>query len=282
MFTRISAADIFPTMSDATRADKYELYQLSVQAPDHEAYFLARLYKHYYGRKPQLLREDFCGAGAVCCEWVKAARDRRAHGIDLDSEPIKWGIEHNVAALSVGARDRIEFFQRDARSVVGEKADVIAALNFSYSIFKTRDELRRYFRAAYQNLARRGVLALDIVGGWETFQDGRSDIRTIRHQRRSFKYVWEQARFDPITHDCVFYIHFQFPDGSSIQRAFAYHWRLWTIPEVREILREAGFRLADVYWEGTNRKTGKGDNVWRKREHGESDPAWIASVVGVK
>jgi hypothetical protein len=45
---------------------------------------------------------------------------------------------------------------------------------------------------------------------------------------------------------------------------------------------EAGFRRADVYWEGTDSKTGKGNDVYRRREHAESDPAWVAYVVGVK
>ena len=99
---------------------------------------------------------------------------------------------------------------------------------------------------------------------------------------RGFDYVWEQKRFDPITHRCEFVIHFDFPDGSRMRRAFVYDWRLWTIPEVRELLTEAGFRSSDVYWESTDKKTGQGNDVYRRRQHADSDPAWVAYVVGVK
>jgi hypothetical protein len=57
---------------------------------------------------------------------------------------------------------------------------------------------------------------------------------------------------------------------------------MWTIPEVREVMLEAGFDRADVYWEGTDEDTNEGDGVFTKAEQGESDPAWNAYVVGVK
>jgi SAM-dependent methyltransferase len=271
-----------PRKTQAQLADKYALYQKSVQAPDHEVAFAQRVFRSYYGRPPVLMREDFCAAAALCCEWVKGSRTRRAIGVDLDPEPLAWGRANNVAKLPGHARERVKLLEADARHTLPEKADVIAALNFSFFIFKTRDELRGYFEAARKNLAREGIIVLDMVGGWETMQEGHNDVRRLRLGRQRFSYVWEQARFNPITHDCRFHIHFQFDDGSALNRAFTYDWRLWTVPEVTELLREAGFRRADVYWEGTDRKTGKGDGVWRLRQSAASDPAWIAVIVGAK
>ena len=57
------------------------------------------------------------------------------------------------------------------------------------------------------------------------------------------------GRHDPITHDSIFYIHFKFSDGSKMKRAFEYHWRYWSIPEVREVLSDVGFGRTDVYWD---------------------------------
>ena len=34
------------------------------------------------------MREDFCSAFALCCEWVRRNKDNRAYGIDLDIEPL--------------------------------------------------------------------------------------------------------------------------------------------------------------------------------------------------
>jgi len=265
-----------PTL--AQRADKYDLYQQSVQEPEHEVAFFDRVYKAEFGARPMTLREDFCGTHAICCQWVKRRPGRRAIGVDLDPEPLAWGVEHNQVKLSENERRRITLIKGDVREDAAKKADIVAAENFSYFIFKTRDELRRYFEAARRNLNKRGLLVLDMMGGYETLEEDHEDERNVGR----FEYIWEQRRFDPITHDITCVIHFNFPDHSSLKDVFHYDWRLWTIPEVREVLAEAGFSRSDVYWEGTDSKTGEGNDIYRKREHAESDPAWVAYVVGVK
>ena len=262
----------------AALADKYDLYLKSVQSPEFEVDFFRRAYLREFGRPPKVLREDFCGTAAVCCQWVNRHPERSAVGVDIDPAPLEWGRAHNLAAISPAARKRVRLLQTDARRVVGPKADVVAAQNFSYYYFKTRDDLRRYFRAAYRNLTRRGILVLDALGGSEVMEEGHQEVKRMR----GFRYVWDQHRFDPITHHCRFYIHFRFPDGSEKRRAFAYDWRLWTLPEIRELLTEAGFARSDVYWECTDSETGEGNDVYRRRTHAESDPAWVAYVVAVK
>jgi len=262
----------------ASKADKYDLYLQSVQEPDHEVDLLNRVYKDAYGKPARILREDFCGTFAVCCDWVRGRPKRRAIGVDIDPEPLNWGRSHNLSQLSPKAQARIELIQGDVRTVHGPKADIVAAQNFSFCIFKTRDALRAYFASALQNLKTEGVLLLDMMGGSECLEEETEDV----HKQKGFKYVWEQHRFDPITHNCTCFIHFRFKDGSELNRAFRYDWRLWTIPELRELLTEAGFRKTWVYWEGTDRETGEGNDIFRRREHAESDPAWIAYIVGVK
>lgn len=263
--------------SQAAKADKYELYQNSVQEPACEVEFFDRVFAKEFGRAPRVLREDFCGTAAVCCEWVKSRADRRAIGVDLDPEPVQWCRDHTFATIDPEAQDRIAFILDDARKPLDEKADVLAAQNFSFFLFKTREALQEYFQAARANLAEQGLLVLDMMGGSDVMLEDHCDVS----KKKGFTYIWEQERFDPITHDCRFHIHFKFPDGSKLKRAFTYDWRLWTLPEVQELLLEAGFREANVYWEGVD-DDGEGDGVFRKRKHGTADPAWIAYVVGVK
>ncbi|MFP4144693.1 MAG: SAM-dependent methyltransferase [Phycisphaeraceae bacterium] len=261
----------------AKQADKYALYQQAVQDPETEIAFLERAYRSHFGRTPRVLREDFCGAFAVCCEWAKK-RGRSAVGVDVDPEPLAWGREHNLAKLDAEARKRVRTLEQDVREVRGPRADVVAAANFSFWIFEQRAELLRYFKAARRNLAREGVLVLDMMGGSESYVEEQEEVRRCR----GFRYVWEQVRFDPVSSTGRWHIHFRFPDGSELTRAFSYDWRLWTIPEVRELLEEAGFDESHVYWEGTDPETGEGDGQWRKVRSAASDPAWIAYVVAVK
>ena len=77
-------------------------------------------------------------------------------------------------------------------------------------------------------------------------------------------------------------IHFEFRDGSRMRNAFVYDWRLWMLPEMQELMQRAGFRDVHVLWEGTERKTGQGNGVFRRVKRGGDEAAWIAYVVGKK
>lgn len=269
--------DAPPTRAD--KADKYALYQRAVQSPEVDVAFFHRVYRSEFGRPPLVLREDFCGTGAVCCAWAASRKDRRAAGYDLDPEPLAWGRENNVTDLPATRQAQVELVQADVREVRGEKADVVCALNFSFNIFKTREELRTYFQAARANLADEGVFIIDVVGGAETQEDEREESRKLKG---GVRYVWEQKTFDPISYEGLFAIHFIFKDGSALNRAFDYSWRLWTIPELRELMNEAGFRRTDVYWEGTDPETGEGDGKYNRVKSAAADPAWVACLAAFR
>lgn len=264
--------------TQAERADKYNLYLKSVQDAEYEVYFLDRAYKGFYDRPPRVLREDFCGTYAVCCQWVKSGSNRKAVGVDIDPEPLAWGSKHHLAKLKPAQQRRVQTLMTDVRQVAGPKADVVAAQNFSYWIFKTRAEMLIYFKAAHDNLKRRGVFVLDMMGGPEVLEEDNEDVTAFR----GFDYVWHQEKIDAITHECTLHIHFRFKDGSELHRAFSYEWRLWSIPEIRELLDEAGFTSSVVYWEDTDSKSGEGTGTYRKRKHAGMDPTWIAYIVGAK
>jgi hypothetical protein len=67
-----------------------------------------------------------------------------------------------------------------------------------------------------------------------------------------------------------------------MKRAFTYHWRLYSLPEIQDCLREAGFSNVTVYWEGTNHKTGEGNGVFKPSRRGEACAGWIAYLVAEK
>jgi hypothetical protein len=96
-----------------------------------------------------------------------------------------------------------------------------------------------------------------------------------------FTYVWDQNHVNPITGDVINYIHFEFPNGSKITRAFTYEWRLWTLPEIQDVLLESGFSKVVVYWEGTDNE-GEGDGVWKIDRRGEACAGWVAYIAAMK
>ncbi|HBS29329.1 MAG TPA: SAM-dependent methyltransferase [Phycisphaerales bacterium] len=260
----------------AARADRHVLYQESVQAVDAEIDFISDTYNSLRGRSPSVIREDFCGTANSACEFVRRRATNRAIGVDLDQPTLDWGRAHNLAKLRPEARRRVTLLRDNVLSVRCEPVDAVLAMNFSYYCFTDRATMRRYFEHVRESLAPGGLFFLDAYGGSDAFKE-MQEKRPINNGR--FTYVWDQHSYDPITGSAVCKIHFHFPDGSKIRDAFTYHWRLWTLPELRELLAEAGFARSTVYWEGTDEETGEGDGDFQPRDHGDADFAWIVYIV---
>jgi SAM-dependent methyltransferase len=258
----------------ARTADKHALYQLAVQSPAEDVRFLARLYRSLRGREARHLREDFCGTALLCTAWVRGKKPRTAEGFDISEKTLAWGRAHNFPPLGERA-ERIELHAEDVRAPSARRPDVRCAQNFSYFVFKERAQLLAYFESARRDLAPGGILVLDIYGGPEAMEEEEEE----REIEEGFTYVWEQRRYVPATGAYEAHIHFRFPDGSEMRRAFSYDWRLWTLPEVKDALLDAGFARVDSYWEGTDAQGEGGNGIFRRSTRGENCPAWVTYLV---
>ncbi len=251
--------------------DKHWLYQVAVQSPEIHFGFFERAFRERTGRRPRSLKEDFCGTALLAAQWVDGRSDRTAIGVDLHEPTLAWGRKHNIAPLSADVKKRITLRRDDVLHVSKPKVDLVVALNFSYCIFRTRPALRAYFEAARRSLNPGGVFIIDMFGGWEA---QKPMVERTRH--RGFTYLWELKHYDPVANFGHYLIHFEFHDGGGIRRAFSYEWRLWTLPEIREILIEAGFKKIDLYWEGFDARSGLGNSVFRKVDRAKNSQGWIA------
>ncbi len=262
----------------ARTADRHVLYQIAVQAPEIDAAFYDRWFRRLTGRPLRMLREDFCGTAVLSCHHVKRHPENRALGVDLHWPTLAWGRIHNVRKLlDAEQQRRLELRQANVLDVRAPKADAILALNFSYSVWKTRAQLLTYLRNCFRSLRPGGLAFLDAWGGPDVLRQ-----TTDKTRHRGFVYEWEQRAFDPVSHEIECAIHFAFPDGSRLRDAFVYDWRLWSLAELRELFAEAGFTDIEVLWEATDGKTGTGNGVFYRTERGGMDEAWIAIVVGKK
>ena len=271
---RKSVARGRPTMAE--RADRYELYEEAVHDPVAEVDFIRTTFRGLRGRQPLTFREDFSGPASAACEWVRRGSRCHAIGVDIEREVLDWGRSHRLARLRPSARQRVELVNANVLEVRTDPVDVVAALNFSYWVFKDRRTLGRYFKAAHRSLNKDGMLILDAFGGYEASREMEEHTAL-----RRFTYVWDQARFHPVTGELTCHIHFRFPDRSRIDRAFTYEWRLWTLPELREMLVEAGFERVTVYWEGDD-GDGGGNGEFTPEAEGDADAGWIAYLVAEK
>jgi SAM-dependent methyltransferase len=264
-----------PTTLTARNADKYALYQAAVQEPDSDLDFLDRVFTRRSARKPARIREDFCGTALLAARWVARRPGNTALGVDLDPQPLNWGRKHVLHTLTPEQRSRLKLLQTDVMSKAPLRAgpfDAVLAHNFSYLTFRQRAVMLRYFKAVHAALAKDGVFIMDFFGGSDVLKE-----LVERTRRPGFVYVWDQNRYDPITGDLICHIGFEFPDGTSLKEAFTYHWRLWTIPELRDILHEAGFKNVDAYLDEDEH--GNAADHYVRRTSAPADRCIIAYLV---
>lgn len=230
----------------AEQADLHTMYQYAVQAPETEVEFFEKTYAQLRGKKPLSMKEDFSGTCLLSVEWVKSDPQRTAVCVDICPDTLAWGRQHNIEPAGEDVANRLQIFQDDVRNITEPKVDITCAMNFSFCIFKTRDALRGYFEKAREGLKDDGMLILDMFGGTECLDvlEEETEMDEV-----DATYIWEHKKFNPITNEILCHIHFEFPDGSRMNKAFTYDWRLWSLPEIKELLEEAGFSKVRIYWE---------------------------------
>jgi len=133
----------------AEQADIHELYEKSVQNVEYEVEFLQTTFREIRGRTAHVFREDFCGTASTCCQWVKQGGDYQAIGVDIDPSVLEWGRQNRLSRLPAVDQARVRLIEGDVMSTDTPAVDLMAAFNFSYFIFDTREKLRAYFERAY-------------------------------------------------------------------------------------------------------------------------------------
>jgi hypothetical protein len=259
----------------ANLADKYICYEESVQCVESEIDFVDTTFLKLRKRLAKTLREDFCGTMNTSCEWVNRRKTNTAICVDLDEAVLQWGKDNKITKLSDEQKKRIVIFNDNVIKIATEPVDIVLAMNFSYWLLKERKLTIDYFKRVYKALTDDGIFFLDAYGGYEAFQELKEKTKNSH-----CTYIWDQHKYSPVTGIAKNYIHFKFKDGSRMMKAFTYEWRVWTLPELTDMLSEAGFR-ATVYWEQADEE-GEGNGVFIPDAEGEADAGWIAYLVGEK
>ena len=262
--------------------NKYLYYENSVQTPEEHVKIYGNMYREVRKREPMTLREDFCGTFLISCEWVRSHVKRTAMGMDLDPEPVEYGKRNGFRTLTAQQKKRVNIVLQDVCRPTKQKFDIIGAGNFSFNIFKTREELKKYFKAARESLAKDGIFNIELAGGPGFIQTAKEQKSyRVKEIGGKYTYYWDQVSFDPINSHGIYQIHFKTPKGVMHKNCFTYDWRVWSIPELREIMLESGFKSTIVYWE-TSDKAGDGTGEYVSTTNGDNAYSWIAFVVGIK
>lgn len=226
--------------------NRFDLYELCVQAPAMQARFLRALHP---GRA-RTLAEDFAGPAAIARAWAALGPAHHAIVTDRDAGPLAHARRRAAEQLGDDAAARIIWRRRDVLRPPARprEADVIAAFNFAVCELHARADLVRYLRHSRTRLRPRGLIAADLYLGAGAWRPG-VERRRVRAPdgRGSVLYEWEQRAADPLTGMVENAIHFTLPGGRRRRDVFVYRWRLWGVAELRDAMIEAGFARTEVH-----------------------------------
>lgn len=251
--------------------DKHALYELCVQSVDH----LAPLIRAIHGGDPNTLGEDFAGTAALSHRWAESSPEARAIAVDLDEEALAYH----------GTHHRVEKRHADVRTI-DTPCDALFVGNFSIGYLHTRAELIEYLRHARQRLTPGGVFLCDTYGGESAFLTGEVHRPHPMEGGRICRYTWEQREADPTTGMVTDVIHFRIERAGVIEHelfdAFVYEWRLWSVPELRDAMMDAGFSTTQVYAKLADAWDEEGNAYVEPVTDGgeELDESFIVLVVG--
>jgi len=267
-------------LSRKKTSDIHALYLASVQDPVSDVHRVSNIYEEIFGQRAISFREDFSGTFALSCCWVQSDDKRSAIAIDIDHETIEYGKKHYLSNMSDNEKERMDVIEGNAIQDTSA-VDIIATFNFSYCLLHKRSELLEYFKKAKASLNKNGMIILDIFGGSE------SEIPEVQERDidnceyiAPFVFEFERKDFNPVTRLANYGIHFKYPDGTEILDAYKYHFRMWSITELRDLLEEAGFSKSHVYWESFDEE-GYGNGEFYQTESEENTFNWNAYIVGV-
>lgn len=229
------------TATLASKADKLELYEGSVQEPRKECRNLEAIYKDLTGTMPRILREDFCSTAMIAMAWLQSPDVlRKSIGVDIDPVMIK-------RAEEIRNRDNVSRITLVQASVLDEhtapSADLIAALNYAIFYFHKRGDAVKYLRLSRDRLRQNGCIILDLFGGESDVRSGKKRIRT---NAEGVEYWLEESQRDLLTNTVKLALSFRMRDGSWVKNAFIYDFRVYSIAEVSR--KRKGYFVNDRYW----------------------------------
>lgn len=271
--------------------DPLACYLRAVQHPASEIGFLYKAYMTHRDQTPAKLKEDFAGTAAIATTWVAYHDANTAVAVELDRPTVQWARHRAVFALPEEALTRLSIIQADVKLVEEPRVDIVAAMNFSLFGYHDRDSLRAYFKTALSSLLPNGVLVFDVFGGPGAMRPGTQsrpvppamhfgdDQDASDDLPEGLTYHWEQRSYDALTGKIDCRIHFGIDDRIVAPDAFVYDWRLWTLPELIELLGEAGFTGVAIWCDEVDEETGEADGTYEPVDDIPAREDWVAYVV---
>lgn len=264
-----------PATPPTINPDRHDLYEQCVQSP---AQFIPML-RAMQGGEPTSLAEDFAGTAALAYLWADTDSNHHAVAVDVDKPTLMRRPDHpRVTRVVADVRD-------PALASTTPPCDICFVGNFSIGELHTRAELVAYLASVRARLNPHGLFVCDTYGGESAYLLGEVHRDHLLPDGRRVRYTWEQRDANPLTGMVTNALHFEIDRAGMIELelpdAFVYRWRLWSVPELRDALHEAGFTDITVYDKSPDAQDEDG-NVFLLPATGDDDldDSFIVCVTG--
>lgn len=298
---------------------RHALYELCVQSPTHVAGFLhaahggepavlgedfagtAALSRVWCAARPgrRAVAVDL-DAGALAYGNEAAGVTKIAADVMACDEPadVVWvgnfsiGYWHTRAALVAYLRHVLGRLRRGRAGGEGEEGSRRVG-----SVSRPTPDGGSESRPTQNDRPARGLFVCDTYGGESAFATGvvhrdhwiagdGLPAALEPHRGKRVRYTWEQRDADPTTGMVTDVLHFMIIDADGtiddeLDEAFVYRWRLWSVPELRDAMLEAGFASTEVYDKAADAVDDTGTVYVRPLSDGsELEESFIVMVAG--
>lgn len=277
------------------RPHRLDFYRWAVQHPPAELGFLLRAAQHHGLAEPLRIREDFAGGAELAATWVSLDPEHQALAVEVDLPTAQFARERHAELLRQREGD-LFILCEDVRRRTRPRVQAVLALNFSTLIFHDRSAMLGYFRTVRRSLVRGGVFVMDLFGGPGSVAPGTQSRRVAPPPDEAdepadqpelfpaFTYQWEQRSYDVLSGRIDCRIHFELDGptdgpGEAIRDAFVYDWRLWSPPELLEMLTEVGLREPTFWCDAYDEAAGVSDGRYRPMERMAPRQDWVAYLT---
>ena len=239
--------------------------------------FVDNRFKALRGRRARLLREDFCGTANVSCEVGFRPPRQRAPSVSISTARCCSGQRSIICCsshASPAAADRPTLRKRAIKTYTDQPTSF--GNEFRYLAVQGAQGVERYFRRV-RGFAGRGRHPVS-RRLWRLRLFQREIVEEQEIEEGGFTYVWGAGEVRACQRQPDLPIHFDFPDGSRLERAFSYDCACG-LPEIRELVGGSRLPQICVYWQGWDERQ-EADGDFKPVSEGEADAGGSSYLGG--
>ncbi|KAL6511031.1 hypothetical protein OROGR_022155 [Orobanche gracilis] len=255
-------------------------------SPKGDISYLQKFFLMYVGgRVPLHLQEDFCGTALLSVEWLHGDARRTALGLDLDVEALNWCLENNINRIGADVSNRLSLLHGNVLQPLESKLVDVNPNEIMQNM--TLKDSKDDSIHDVKSLNDIHLPARDIVCAFNY-------SCCCLHNRKELILYFNHALSALSKKGGIFVMDLYGGTSSEgvlrLQRKFSDFTGLWSLPEIKDCLEEAGFRSVHFWIRSmpdseqircTDGFSAARDVKYEEATSFQQQDSWNAYIVGI-